>query len=54
MRSTGFPSLLASSRVSLVPPLSARSRLEITVPSLFSMFLLVRAGYELVESSIRS
>src|SRR5271165_2187153 len=30
-----------------------RSRLEIKVPSLSSMFFLVRAGYELVESSTR-
>jgi hypothetical protein len=48
---SAFPSLLACSQVSLVPPLSRRSRLKITVPSLSSMFLLVRAGYELVESS---
>src|SRR4029077_8107755 len=33
--------------------LGTRSRLKITVPSLTSMFLLVRAGYELVESSTR-
>jgi hypothetical protein len=48
---TGFSSLLASSRVNLVPPLKRCSRLKITVPSLSSMFLLVRAGYEVVESS---
>jgi hypothetical protein len=30
-----------------------RSRLNITVPSLSSMFLLVRAGYKLAESSTR-
>ena len=40
MCSTGFPSLLACSQVSLVPPLSRRSRLKITVPSLSLMFLL--------------
>jgi hypothetical protein len=45
----GFPSLLAYVRVSVVPPLRTRSRLKITVPSLSSMFLLVRAEYELVE-----
>ena len=54
MCGTGFPGLLACSQVSLVPPLIGRSRLKITVPSLSSMFLLVRAGYELVESSTRS
>src|ERR1700751_1238446 len=53
MCSTGFPSLLACSQVSLVPSLSGRSRLKIMVPSFSSMFLLVRAGYELVESSTR-
>src|ERR1700730_12593146 len=53
MCSTGFPTLLACPQVSLVPPLRRRSRLKITVPSLSSMFLRVRAGYELVDSSIR-
>jgi hypothetical protein len=53
MCSTGFPTLLACPQVSLVPPLRRRSRLKITVPSLSSMFLRVRAGYELVESSTR-
>src|ERR1700730_9908799 len=53
MCSTGFPTLLACRQVSLGPPLRSRSRLNITVPSLSSMFLRVRAGYELVESSTR-
>ena len=48
---TGFPSLLACPQVSFVPPLRRRSRQKITVPSLSSMFLLVRAGYEIILSS---
>jgi hypothetical protein len=48
-----LPKLVGMSKVSLVPPLRMRSRLKITVPSLSSMFLLVHAGYEVVESSTR-
>ena len=46
-----LPKLLGKSPSRLVPPLRRRSRLKITVPSLSSTFLLVLAGYEVVESS---
>jgi len=53
MCSTGFPSLLACPKVSLVPPLQEALKAENRGAVAFLDVPLVCAGYEPVESSTR-